>query len=161
MAVGDEELLRWFLRDAGISPQALTVGAAVNESLAEEPLASALEAAQGSGSLPADMSRAQLSRLLAVFKTNMRAMWNYSPPPMRGSAERITLLRAASPPREEFRRHPAAQDRALGWAALCARSVDVRAVPGDHYSILSQPNVRALADGLQSCLNPSSEEGDA
>ncbi|HEX8772589.1 MAG TPA: amino acid adenylation domain-containing protein [Pyrinomonadaceae bacterium] len=155
MAVGDAELLRWFLKDLGVRPQVLPEAGLTDKGDAEEHLGAALEVAHEAGLLPADMGLPQLSRLFGIFKTNMRAMWKYVP---RGSVERITLLRAGSPSPEEFRRHPAfaAADTALGWGALSDAGVDVHTVPGDHYSILAEPNVQVLAERLKASLFQSS-----
>jgi thioesterase domain-containing protein/acyl carrier protein len=43
-------------------------------------------------------------------------------------------------------------DPLLGWKDLAAGGVEVREVPGDHLSILTEPYVRDLSDQLSDCL---------
>jgi amino acid adenylation domain-containing protein len=90
----------------------------------------------------------QLHRLYRVFRANVQAMANYQPQVYAGA---ITLFQAA----DWFaaRQFPQARmpDSALGWAALTP-NLTVYPVEGDHYTILSEPNVRALAEKLQACL---------
>jgi amino acid adenylation domain-containing protein len=45
----------------------------------------------------------------------------------------------------------------LGWKRFAKKGVEVYAVPGDHRSMLEQPNVKVLADALQKVLNENAE----
>jgi thioesterase domain-containing protein len=40
----------------------------------------------------------------------------------------------------------------LGWRELAAGGLLVQTVPGDHHTMVRQPNVRALAEGLDQQL---------
>ena len=40
----------------------------------------------------------------------------------------------------------------LGWNALVNGGVEVRTVPGDHYSVIKEPHVRALAEALRNAM---------
>jgi len=40
----------------------------------------------------------------------------------------------------------------MGWAQW-SQNVDVRHVPGDHYSMIKEPDVRTLATALGSCID--------
>lgn len=93
------------------------------------------------GLLPRATDEAALARLARVFLANLAALRGYRPPPYAG---RVLLLRATDTPG----RLP---DN--GWrAAGCAR-LSVRAVPGDHFSMMRQPHARTLADLLESALD--------
>ncbi len=86
----------------------------------------------------------QLRRLLAVYKTNSRIYMSYPPRPYPGP---ITLLRAADAgfdPRLGID---------LGWGRLTPRPVTVEEVPGDHITLLAEPNVAVLAGRLRACLD--------
>jgi len=63
---------------------------------------------------------------------------------------KLTLLRAS---RQPFRIDP---DPTLGWADLAAGGLTIHEVPGDHVSILMEPNVRILAERLKLCLEGAS-----
>jgi len=80
-----------------------------------------------------------LRRRLAVFSASARAMYAYRP--QRPYAGRITLIRAAQSP-----------DTRARWARY-AVDLDDAVVPGDHYSIWTEPNVAALARILRECLD--------
>jgi amino acid adenylation domain-containing protein len=61
---------------------------------------------------------------------------------------RIILFRAS--------RQPAGNDDArLGWGGLAAGGEELHEVPGDHFTILTEPSVRVLADQLSACLHHS------
>ncbi|HVG09973.1 MAG TPA: amino acid adenylation domain-containing protein [Thermoanaerobaculia bacterium] len=85
-----------------------------------------------------------LRRLLAVFKTNVRAFRRYQPSPYPG---KITLF---LPAEGDF-----ADDPTHGWGALSPLPVDVEIVPGDHVSALAEPHVRTLAERLRLCIDLS------
>jgi aspartate racemase len=59
---------------------------------------------------------------------------------------RITLIRSMQERR-------AARDPFLGWDAVAAGGVELRWVPGDHFTIMQEPLVGQLAAELRSCLN--------
>jgi thioesterase domain-containing protein len=91
-----------------------------------------------------DIDSEEFSRLYQVFCANIDAMMNYEPKSYPG---RITFLRASE--RLGGPRYDPAQD----WRLLAADGVDVHMMPGNHYSILKEPAVLALADRLKVCLN--------
>jgi thioesterase domain-containing protein/acyl carrier protein len=78
----------------------------------------------------------QFRRLL---ETHYQAMREYHPKPYPG---RVTLFRARTRPL--FRLH----GNDLGWRKLAAGSLDVITVPGNHESMLEEPNVSVLAQSL-------------
>ena len=94
-----------------------------------------------------DYDLAQARRLLHVYKTNVRAFREYQPRP---AATRITLYRAgeATAADSDGAPHPFAADPTLGWGALSTAPVEVRRVPGDHVSMLSEAHVKVLAEEL-------------
>jgi thioesterase domain-containing protein len=47
----------------------------------------------------------------------------------------------------------ATSDPALGWNNHTEEATEVHIVPGDHFSMLSEPEVRTLARELQACLD--------
>ncbi|HXO19767.1 MAG TPA: condensation domain-containing protein, partial [Thermoanaerobaculia bacterium] len=103
----------------------------------EEQLARFLEELRRVHFPPAAAGPAQLRRLLAVFKANVRALRGYAPAPYPGT---ITLFR------------PQAGDSDLGWGALTPFPLAVEIVAGDHVSALAEPHVRSLAERLGACI---------
>lgn len=111
---------------------------------ADEQAQRFLAALQGTPFAPAGTAGGgtePLSRLLRVFKTNIRAFRQYRPSPYPGP---ITLFR----PEILLEPEAAPADPTLGWGALSPRPVDVERVPGDHISSLAEPQVRTLAERL-------------
>jgi thioesterase domain-containing protein len=98
--------------------------------------------------LPADADASQLSGLLETFKANVQALRRYSPQSFDG---RIALFRASD---EQM----ASPDSSHGWASL-ARRVEVRPVPGDHYSMLAQPHVSTLAEEIGRYIDEAQAAG--
>jgi amino acid adenylation domain-containing protein len=45
-----------------------------------------------------------------------------------------------------------AADRAIGWEGLFAGGLEVRVTPGDHLSLLEEPQINVLADKVNDCL---------
>ena len=107
----------------------------------EQQLQLFLARLKGVGFLPAGATLVQLRRLLAVFKSNSLAWYTYVPGPYRGP---ITLFKARE--RNEDR------DPTLGWRELTPEPVGVHIIPGDHVTLLAEPNVRILAERLEACL---------
>jgi amino acid adenylation domain-containing protein len=59
----------------------------------------------------------------------------------------ITVFRVRAQPLNRIR------DPQLGWGKLTTGGVDVHIVPGNHGVVLSEPNVRGLAEELKKCLS--------
>ena len=74
----------------------------------------------------------------------LEAYGRYVPKPFAG---RITVMVAADDPAAVVRRR---LDR---WAALALEGIEVVTVPGTHYTLLEEPNVRTLADRVQAALD--------
>lgn len=85
-----------------------------------------------------------------VYRANRRAVADYEPQPYPG---RITLLRAT----EQLAHN--ADDPALGWGELTA-STEIYEVPGNHYTITTEPNVKALAERLKACLDKANHASE-
>lgn len=112
----------------------------------EEQMRHFLARLQATGVLRGEATLAQLRRLIEVFKANTRAWYAYAPQP--GDA-RLTLFKA----RERSAGEALIEDELMGWGGLSPGPVDVHSVPGDHVSLMAEPNVRVLADGLEACLS--------
>src|SRR5262249_24305021 len=78
-----------------------------------------------------------------VMAVHYQALREYVPQPYPGP---VTLLRARTRPL--FRLH----GRDLGWRALAGDRLEIIAVPGNHATFLTEPNVRVTARALRRCL---------
>jgi aspartate racemase len=79
-----------------------------------------------------------------VKESNWLAARLYVPQPYCG---RITLFRALE------RGAAVYQDPQLGWGVFALGGVEIHPVPGDHVSLLEEPQVRVLAERLRACLD--------
>jgi thioesterase domain-containing protein len=79
-------------------------------------------------------SVAQLTRLVAVYRANLRALMAYEPQAYAGGA--TLILGTASEPWKAGARE--------GWARLCRGPLTVVETPGDHHSLMASPQVETL-----------------
>lgn len=100
----------------------------------------AREAARRAG---AQASSAGSHRLLTLWEILRPAAAQYRPEPYPGT---IVFFEAATQP---LAREVGA---CFGWAGLAGGGLNVRTVPGDHGTLLGEPNVDALARELDACL---------
>jgi thioesterase domain-containing protein len=91
--------------------------------------------------LPPGSGEAQLRRVLAVYRANVRALRSYRPGPY---PDGLTLLRAVE--------RPEATEEDLGWSRVASGPVEIHTVPGNHLSLMAEPHVRTLAERLRLCL---------
>jgi amino acid adenylation domain-containing protein len=148
--VDELSLMINFARDLGLSWENST--GSLDELLGLEPgaqLAYVLESGRFSHVLPPDLDACELRRLYEVFKQNVRAMQSYA---TSARLEQMTLFKAseksAAPP-EHWR---------AGWQDFITGDLDVQVVPGDHFNMLREPHVKALAERLKSCLDAVCEQ---
>jgi thioesterase domain-containing protein len=65
---------------------------------------------------------------------------------------RVTVLRASTRAARSY------DEESLGWAALATGGVEVYDVPGDHWSMITEPHVRVLAKTLEACIDKVSSQ---
>jgi thioesterase domain-containing protein/acyl carrier protein len=96
---------------------------------------------------PREIAPVQYERLLEVYKANMRAWRNYVPKPY---SSRVTLLRA------DARSEEINKMIEEGWREVLGDYLTIRPVPGNHYTMMVEPNILALAQELHACLAEAS-----
>ncbi|MEH0388852.1 non-ribosomal peptide synthetase/type I polyketide synthase [Vibrio mimicus] len=92
-----------------------------------------------------------LAHLLKVYQQNLRSMLNYQPSHLGEFP--VTLYAAQSNQHLDFMsyQHPDIAQRAChGWSDYCSPTIQL--MPGDHYTLLQQPNVKTLARALSDLL---------
>jgi len=141
-------MLTAFALDLGLPLRRIKLDWVHLEQLApNEQLNSILEQAKQADLLPADTDPAHMPLLFQVFRSNAYASRSYVPVAYPGP---LTLFKAS----EQFGEF----DEDLGWGELAAEGFMVESVPGNHYTIVREPNVEFLAEKLNHCLHTA--EGD-
>jgi thioesterase domain-containing protein/acyl carrier protein len=137
------------------------------------------------GVIPPDMTLVEFRRNFDTFKTNAQMMKTYRAGSYEG---RVTLFSAEKPleritqaapddgssdyaaaetqksrnPLARWRAHRAKQlnqqEQVRAWSQFAAGGVETHTVPGDHYSIVREPNVRTLAELLRDCIANTPKE---
>jgi amino acid adenylation domain-containing protein len=114
----------------------------------EERLALVVDRAVAAGIVPPSVGRVEaidfVRRMVRVFQAGSVAGQRYVPGPYAGP---VTLLRVA----QDLRGEPKAQT-AGGWSRLCAEPITVLSIPGNHNTMLEEPNVRRIAELLHGLL---------
>ena len=109
----------------------------------DEQLEFLLEKGAGYNQFPRDIGVSQLRHLFELFKVNVHAAENYRP---AKSKQQVILLQAAdAPPRH-------ATKTLRRWEKV-AEVVEAHRLPGDHYSMLTEPNVSLLAEQINPYLS--------
>ncbi|MFF0223665.1 amino acid adenylation domain-containing protein [Streptomyces sp. NPDC004629] len=98
----------------------------------DEHLDYLLAIARAADYLPPDAGREQIRDVVDMWLANLRLLWNYRPEPLRG---RVALIRAAD---DEH-------DVTESWRELAGPRLDVRAVPGNHYTVMRAPLIAGVA----------------
>ncbi len=139
------ELTRLLARDLeGLSGRALELSA---DGPAGEGLRPLLDRAVAAGALPADVGLARFERLAAVYQANLLAFHRYRPQTYGG---RIDLFTAQDGEERS--------EMAAAWSEVAGGGLSRHGVPGNHYSVLREPRVEALAEALRARLAQSAAE---
>ena len=94
--------------------------------------------------MPAGVELAQIQQLFHVFQSNVEALRRYRPQVYAGQ---MVFFKANVPPGEPPNTPEA------DWSKLALSGLDLRGVPGNHYTILREPNVENLAEQLKQQLH--------
>jgi amino acid adenylation domain-containing protein len=97
------------------------------------------------GLRPSEQERAHLTHILHLTHAHLRAVHNYRPRPLDVPA---TLVQAADGDAE------ARAGATASWKALCTGAFQTLTLPGDHFSLLREPNADELARGIERLLEP-------
>ncbi len=145
----DATMLAWFARDMGWWPESLL--ASLMQRRPEEQLRYILERAESEGRADAGTART----LLEVFKANWLALRSYVPKAYPHKAvlyrcrDLASLFEAGALSSDDL---VDSLDRSWGWSKVVGMPVEVHELPGDHFTILTEPDVGVLADLLKGHL---------
>jgi thioesterase domain-containing protein len=110
---------------------------------APDQLPHVLQRAQAAGLLPAEVEASEAQAYFRVFQAGLAAMARYRPRPFGG---KLVLFQPRQPLPDIL------PDSRARWRELAGGGLDVHEVPGNHYTMLSSPNVAMLARQLEDCL---------
>jgi thioesterase domain-containing protein len=112
---------------------------------AEGRLLYIVELAKQHNLVPPDFQLAQARHFMRTLRANAEASAAYVPGKYGG---RITLFRARE------RVVPAtSHGETLGWGSVATGGVELHIVPGNHVTMIEQPNVQVVAELLKTSLN--------
>ncbi|HEU0076741.1 MAG TPA: alpha/beta fold hydrolase, partial [Longimicrobiaceae bacterium] len=134
-------LVRVFAQDMGLPPERLELPDGDGGGDGRAYLRRVLEGARAAGLVPPELDAERIEHLYAVFRANLAALYDYRPAAWAGAA---TLLRAAE--------HDPAETESAGWERLAEGGVEVRAVPGSHFTMVREPHAEALAREVERAL---------
>jgi thioesterase domain-containing protein/acyl carrier protein len=108
--------------------------------------------------LPPSVGVAQAHHILEVYRTNVRAGFQYVPRVYQGT---VTLFRPSislvAPPSETSSDSEQitnmVPDPTLGWGKLAAGGVQIVEAPGKHTTMLNDPHVEIMASRIKDCLS--------
>jgi amino acid adenylation domain-containing protein len=118
---------------------------------ADEQLDYLLALARAGDYLPPDAGRDRIAEVVDLWVANLRLMWRYRPTPLTG---RLTQIRAAEA-NPELAATPELFEAWHGWAASGLR---VLSAAGNHYTMMREPHVAALAEIIGSALAEDKED---
>ncbi|GAX38795.1 amino acid adenylation domain-containing protein [Nodularia sp. NIES-3585] len=100
--------------------------------------------------LPPNADTTYLKHLLQAYKNNNNTEYL----PQQVNSIPITLFRASESDPEDQTVFPSEllEDLSWGWGAFSSLSVDIQFVPGNHVTMMTQPQVQVLAERLNACI---------
>ena len=102
-----------------------------------------LEHARAEKGLWAAIDSVRIRELFEIFRRNSKSLSEYVP---RSYGGHLVYFSSEEKERSDN------GDVTRGWKDLCRGSVEVHVIPGDHYSILKEPNVEVLSKRLSESL---------
>jgi len=103
----------------------------------EEQLPFVMERVKTLGLVPINIGIDQFNRFFAIFCANYKAIRSYRPRPYAGGVTIFSVEEIVATSR---------QGADLGWKRLAKGEIKVQTFPGDHFTLIHGPNVRALVE---------------
>lgn len=109
--------------------------------------------------VPAEMTLVEFRQVFDTFKIHANTMRRYRPGEFQGPItlfcpdEDVDEILFDNDPRFQIRKvvRRKHEDKLNGWGKLVTGGVELRTVPGNHFSMLREPNVQVLAEQLRDC----------
>jgi amino acid adenylation domain-containing protein len=116
--------------------------------------------ARRAGVVPSEMTLVEFRKLFDTFKIHANTLRRYKAGEFQGrislfspseDVEQIIFNRNSADAAME-RENPREVDPLKGWGNLATEGVDLHQVPGNHFTMLREPNVQALGEQLRQCI---------
>ncbi len=122
----------------------------------ERPLNELMELFKKASLLPPDADITQILGLINIHQANCRM--DYIPKDIKPT--RIVFFQASEFIGELIGGYDelVEAEPTWGWHQYAEGSVDIQVVPGDHFTMMNQPNVLVLADKLRACVDKFQEQ---
>jgi thioesterase domain-containing protein/2-polyprenyl-3-methyl-5-hydroxy-6-metoxy-1,4-benzoquinol methylase/acyl carrier protein len=152
-------LLTWFATDLGVfstGEESVEFVNTLRQIEVDAQLPYILNLAKQKNSLPKTLDIEEIKPLVKVFKTNFLAMFSYIP---KVYSNKIYLFRSSElfPAFQSSKLYSevfeSPRELALGWSELSLQSVKVHKIPGNHYTILNEPQAQSLGQKLRYYLD--------
>ncbi|TCP66053.1 amino acid adenylation domain-containing protein [Baia soyae] len=140
----EDELIHSFIQDLLYTTTSSEVTQLTQSNPSSKSLFTRL---QEQGNVPQDLDEQRVQRLYRIFQANVRADESYIPKP--GCQVSALLIRA----QQETSQEDDNNNPTLGWHQLIQPPIQVVTLPSNHYTILQDPHVKALAETVQQCIN--------
>jgi thioesterase domain-containing protein len=110
----------------------------------DEQLNYFLEQARIVNLVPLDFELEQLRCLLKIFQNNVLALQSYVP---QVYPNQIVYLQASDEVSNDL------HNPILSWNELSREPIEIITIPGNHYTIITKPNIQLLAEHLNAFVN--------
>ena len=97
-----------------------------------------------------NISKREIELLLHVYKNNFQADLDYVYPELKASK---ILFFKATHPTPGLLEVTDPTDPTWGWSRFSQKPLELHVIPGDHYTMMIEPNVQILAEKLKACLD--------
>ena len=114
--------------------------------------------ARRAGAVPSAMTLVEFRKVFDTFKIYANTMRRYRPGPFNGKVtlfcpgDTVEQIAFVPDTTEHVGEKQADLDPVKGWGEVASEGVEVHYVPGNHFSMLREPNVQALGEQLRQCI---------
>lgn len=140
-----KELERFFGESIQVTPET------VSSLSPDEQMPFLLEQMTQAGLIPPGSQLSDIDRLLEVYRTNLFTLQRYNPASVF-SGNAVLFRSTLANEDDVLKRMVEEQDSTAGWSRYLSRPVEIHAIPGDHVTMITEPNVSLLAERIRSVL---------
>jgi thioesterase domain-containing protein len=115
--------------------------------------------ARRAGAVPSEMTLVEFRKVFDTFKIYANTMRRYRPKPFNGTVtlfcpgDAVEQIAFVPDTAEHVGEKQLDLDPVKGWGEHASNGVEVHYVPGNHFSMLREPNVQALGEKLRHCID--------
>jgi acyl transferase domain-containing protein/thioesterase domain-containing protein/acyl carrier protein len=121
----------------------------------EDRFSTILDEARRQGTVPADAPESFIRRLVNVGKANVQVIQGYAPRPIRARVQLYVPTTKGGLAEVSGRELPEVKD--LGWTTEVGQELEIRELPGDHFTMMVGEGAAQLARQLAAFIRSSSK----